>query len=235
MAGRRARTGRGWDAAPRRATPTRRADGRATRAGRAAPAGSQPATPLGAAQAADPAEAAREICLRSLAVRPRTRAELAAVLRRHGIADEVAADVLDRYQDVGIVDDEAFAKAWVTSRHHGRGLARRALASELRRKGIGSDAAGAALEELDDQTQAQTARALVDHRLRTERRGTPDATFRRMVGMLARKGYPPGLAILVVKQAMAEWTAMSDDLALMIESVEDEAWQADLARDTDPE
>jgi regulatory protein len=151
----------------------------------------------------DPAELAREICLRQLADRPRTRAELAGALRRHGIPDEVAAEVLDRYDEVGIIDDEAFARAWVTSRHHGRGLARRALAGELRRKGVDSEAVGEALGELDPATEEETARALVARRLRVERTTKPDATFRRLVGMLARKGYPPALAVRVVKEALA--------------------------------
>jgi len=154
-------------------------------------------------QPKDPTELAREICLRQLAVRPRTRAELATALRRRGIDDDVAAEVLDRYDEVGMIDDEAFARAWVTSRHHSRGLARRALAGELRRKGVDSEAVGDALDELDPQTEEETARALVARRLRVERTGTPEARFRRLVGMLARKGYPAGLAVRVVKEALA--------------------------------
>jgi regulatory protein len=168
------------------------------------------------AETADPAERAREICLRLLAVRPRTRTELATALRQRGIADEVAAEVLARYADVGIIDDRAFARAWVSSRHHGRGLARRALATELRHKGVDSETVGLALDELDAETEAATARALVDRKLRTEpgiagrtpaeRRGPTEALVRRLVGMLARKGYPPGLAVRVVRDALAAWS-----------------------------
>lgn len=175
----------------------------------------------------DPGERAREICLRLLAVRPRTRAELATALRQRGIDDEVAAEVLARYGEVGMIDDQAFARAWVSSRHHGRGLARRALATELRQKGVDSDAVSLALEDLDPQTEAATARTLVDRKLRTEppiravaqgrepgsgrgrgpvdRRAATEALLRRLVGMLARKGYPPGLAVRVVRDALAEW------------------------------
>jgi regulatory protein len=160
----------------------------------------------------DPAERAREICLRQLAVRPRTRAELATALRRGGIADEVAAQVLDRYDEVGMIDDAAFARAWVSSRHHGRGLARRALASELRQRGVAPDAVGAALSEVDGDTEAATARALVERKLRTTT-GEPQAVFRRLVGMLARKGYPAGLALRVVKEAMAEQSAEAAEFA----------------------
>jgi regulatory protein len=222
MAGRRrGRTGRGWDAAPPRARLgagiSDGADGRAPRSARAE-------------RSTDPAELAREICLRQLAVRPRTRTELAAALRRRGIAPEVAAEVLDRYGEVGIVDDRAFAAAWVTSRHHGKGLARRALAGELRRKGVDADVVDEALDELPSETEVETARALVARKLRTERPGRADATFRRLVGMLARKGYPPGLAIRVVKDAMADWDG-ADDLAdaLDADAVEAEIAAAEIA------
>lgn len=169
-------------------------------------------------------ERAREICLRQLAVRPRTRAELAKVLARKEISDEVIAEVLDRYDEVGIIDDGAFARAWVTSRHHGRGLARRALANELRQHGVDAEVAGEALEILDDDEEAATARALVDRKLRTTK-GTPDAVFRRLVGMLARKGYPAGVAIRAVKDALAARDAEAAEFADQIDAdaLDDEA------------
>lgn len=192
---RRGRTGRGWDAAPPRA---RRSPPRSS-------GSSEPEQPAAgtADPAVDPAEQAREICLRQLAVRPRTRAELATALRRRGIDDRVAAEVLERYDQVGLIDDAAFARAWVTSRHHGRGLARRALGAELRQRGVAPDTVGEALGELDPDTETGTARALVERRLRTAT-GSPEVIARRLVGMLARKGYPAGLAYRVVKEALAD-------------------------------
>ncbi len=251
MAGRRrGRAGRGWDAAPPRLArspdesgpddPEQRSAGRRGRAGRAA----APEEPKA------PGERAREICLRLLAVRPRTRSELATALRQRGIDDAVAEEVLARYGEVGMIDDQAFARAWVSSRHHGRGLARRALASELRQKGVDSETVGRALEELDPDTERVTARALVDRKLRTERpinASTPlerrvavEALLRRLVGMLARKGYGPGFAIGVVREALDEWPgarrptdAQDDDalagadLDLVAEALESEARAAD--------
>ncbi|MCZ7425060.1 regulatory protein RecX [Micromonospora sp. WMMA1949] len=225
MAGRRARTGRGWDAGPPRtgdATGTPRP--RRGRRDRAAEpdAGEAPAPPR------DEAELAREICLRQLAVRPRTRAELAGALARRGISEEVAEQVLDRYDEVGIVDDAAFARAWVSSRHNGRGLARRALANELRQRGVDGEVAGAALDGLDEETEAETARALVERKLRSAR-GEPDAVFRRLVGMLARKGYPAGVAIRAVKDALA---AQSAEAAEFAEHIDADA-MADAEQDLD--
>ncbi|MBP1781598.1 regulatory protein [Micromonospora sp. HB375] len=214
MAGRRARTGRGWDASPPRtgdATGTPRPRrGRRDRAAES-DAGEALAPPR------DEAELAREICLRQLAVRPRTRAELAGALARRGISEEVAEQVLDRYDEVGIVDDAAFARAWVSSRHNGRGLARRALANELRQRGVDGEVAGAALDDLDEETEAETARALVDRKLRSTR-GEPDAVFRRLVGMLARKGYPAGVAIRAVKDALAAQSAEAAEFAEHIDA-----------------
>jgi regulatory protein len=151
-----------------------------------------------------------------LAVRPRTRAELAKVLVRKEISDEVIAEVLDRYDEVGIIDDAAFARAWVSSRHHSRGLARRALANELRQRGVDAEVASEALETLDEDEEADTARALVDRKLRTAT-GTPEAVFRRLVGMLARKGYPAGVAIRAVKDALAARDAEAAEFADQID------------------
>lgn len=163
------------------------------------------------------AEVAREICLRQLAGRPRTRAELAKALAKREISGEVIAEVLDRYDEVGMIDDAAFAQAWVSSRHHGRGLARRALANELRQRGVDAEVAGAALESVDDEAEAATARALVDRKLRTVR-GEPDAVFRKLVGMLARKGYSAGVAIRAVKDALAERDAEAAEFAEQIDA-----------------
>ncbi|MEU7874223.1 regulatory protein RecX [Dactylosporangium sp. NPDC049140] len=176
----------------------------------------------------DAREAAREICLRQLAVRPRTRTELATAMRKRGVEDEIAAEILDRYDEVGIIDDAAFARAWVSSRHHGKGLSRRALAGELRRKGVSVDEMGEALEELTPDLEEETAKALVVRRLRIETRATPEAVFRRLVGMLGRKGYPPGLAIRLVKDAMAERA----DAAEFADSIDADAL-ADAAIDPD--
>ena len=136
----------------------------------------------------DPYQVARDICLRELSFRPRTRAELATTLRKRGIEAEVATAVLDRYDDVGLIDDDAFARAWVTSRHHGRGLARRALASELRQRGVDSGVVDAALKDLEPETEAATARVLVERRLRSM---ASTGSEERRVGKECRSRWSP--------------------------------------------
>ncbi|WP_374225447.1 regulatory protein RecX [Actinomadura sp. NEAU-AAG7] len=155
--------------------------------------------------------AAREVCLRMLAGAPRTRAQLADALRRRGFPDEVAESVLSRFTDVGLIDDEAFAQAWVRSRHAGRGLAKRALAAELRRRGVAGETVNEAVETLEPEQEERTARALVERKLRSTRGVDPVKRTRRLVGMLARKGYPPGLSYRVVKEALAEEGADLED------------------------
>ncbi|MFD5572427.1 recombination regulator RecX [Streptomyces cadmiisoli] len=152
----------------------------------------------------DPGERARAICLRLLTGTPRTRRQLADVLRKREIPDDVAEEVLSRFEEVGLINDSAFADAWVESRHHGRGLARRALAQELRTKGVDSTLIDAAVAQLDSEREEATARELVDRKLRATRGLDRDKRLRRLAGMLARKGYPEGMALRVVRQALEE-------------------------------
>jgi regulatory protein len=152
----------------------------------------------------DPAERARAICLRLLTGTPRTRKQLADALAKRDIPEDVAEAVLSRFEDVGLIDDAAFADAWVESRHHGRGLARRALARELRTKGVDSALIDEAVGQLDSEQEEATARELVARRLRATRGLERDRRLRRLAGMLARKGYPEGMALRVVKQALDE-------------------------------
>jgi regulatory protein len=163
----------------------------------------------------DPVATAREICLRLLTDRARTRHELAQALRRKGVPDDVAEQVLGRFDEVGLIDDAAFAGQWVRSRHRYRGLGRRAIAMELRRKGVDDEIAGEALAEVDGEAEEQRARQLVDKKLRTMVLAGPEertAAARRLVGMLARKGYGGGVAYGVVRAALAEHGADADEL-----------------------
>lgn len=146
---------------------------------------------------------ARAICLRLLTIQPRTRAELAAALARREVPDDAAETVLSRFTEVGLIDDRAFAEAWVGTRHAGRGLARRALAAELRRRGVDGETVGEVVATLDPETEERTARQLVAKRLPGTRRLESAVRVRRLVGMLARKGYPPAMAVRVVREELA--------------------------------
>lgn len=152
---------------------------------------------------ADPEAVARAIVLRQLTMAPRSRAQLATKLAERGADEAVAERVLDRFEEVGLIDDAAFTEVLVRSQRSGRGLARRALAQELRRKGVDDETARATLDGIDDDSERDLARSLVERRLRTLRDVPPDKQLSRLVAMLARKGYPGALALSVVREAMA--------------------------------
>jgi regulatory protein len=157
---------------------------------------------------ADPEAVARKILLDQLTGRARTRKELGDKLAAKGVPAEIAGRLLDRFEEVGLVDDGDFARTWVEQRQSaeggGKGLARRALAQELRRKGVDDETARAALDELDPADEEQAARELVRRKLRSLSRVDDQTATRRLVGMLARKGYGSGLAFSVVRDALAE-------------------------------
>ncbi len=157
-----------------------------------------------AEEPADPEAVARAICLRALTGAAKTRRQLAELLARRGVPEEAATAVLDRFGEVGLIDDAAFARAWVTSRQAGRGLARRALRAELRAKGVDGEEAEEALAGVDDDDERAAARRLVERRLPSLTRVDRATATRRLVGMLARKGYGGGLAAGVVREVMDE-------------------------------
>lgn len=148
---------------------------------------------------------ARDVCLRLLTVRARTRAELEGQLTKRGYPDEVNTRVLDRLAEVGLIDDEDFAEQWVRSRHEHSGKGKRALAVELRKKGVEGEIIQAALADLDPAAERQRAEQLVRDKLRRERLGDDDdvRVKRRLVGMLARRGYSQSMAFDVVSVELA--------------------------------
>jgi regulatory protein len=161
----------------------------------------------------DPESVARGICLRALTGAPKTRQQLADLLVQRGVPDDAAETVLDRFVEVGLIDDAAFARAWVSSRQAGRGLARRALSAELRAKGVEPEVAAEAVGEVDDEDERAAARRLVERRMRAMHRLDRATATRRLMGMLARKGYNGGLAAAVIREALdsAGSGGMSDD------------------------
>jgi regulatory protein len=150
-------------------------------------------------------EQARTLCLRLLTVRARTRAELEGQLAKRGYPDDVAGRVLDRLAQVGLVDDVDFAEQWVQSRRVNAGKGKRALAAELRTKGVDNEVITAALAGIDAGAERERAEQLVRDKLRREKLGDDDDTkvMRRLVGMLARRGYGQSMAVDVVTGELA--------------------------------
>lgn len=150
-----------------------------------------------------PESAARNICLQLLSTRARTRSELAKALAKRHVPEAAAAAVLDRFAEVGLIDDEAFANAWVDSRQAGRKLARSALAAELQRRGVDRGLIDQALQRVDPDQERAAALALVTRKLPSVKGLPVAARQRRLLGLLARRGYSSGLAAGVVRDALA--------------------------------
>ena len=170
-----------------------------------------PEDPVQSGSEADQEAVARKILLDQLTGQARSRQELADKLAKRNVPDELATRLLDRFEEVGLVDDAAFARSWIASRQPGKGLARRALAQELRRKGIDDEVAREALDDIDPADEEDAARVLVRKKLRSMRGLDHAVATRRLAGLLARKGYPPGMAFAVVR----------DELGGLDESVDD--------------
>lgn len=163
----------------------------------------------------DPFRKAKSDCLKLLAVKPRSRADLAKALARKGHESDVSEQVLDRLEKARLIDDADYADMVVRSRHTYQGLGRRALKSELVRKGVSAAVADEAVGALDSDDEELKARELVGKRVR-RMTGVDDTTAtRRLVAMLARKGYPEGLAYRVVREELASAerdTSLLDEL-----------------------
>lgn len=150
----------------------------------------------------DPESVARTIALNQLNHSARSRAELAEAMARKDVPAPVAERVLDRFEEVGLIDDAEYAAMLVRTRQAERGLARRALAVELKRKGIDGETATHALDAVEPDEEEAAARRVVEKRLRSMRGLEPDVKRRRLAAMLARKGHPAGVSFRVIDEAL---------------------------------
>lgn len=144
--------------------------------------------------------------LRQLSTSAKSRLQLARKLAERNIPEDVAGAVLDRFEEVRLVDDADFAESWVRSRSQNRKLARGALRRELAEKGIADDVAAGALAQVSDEQEESAARGLVERKLRNVRgledRAERDRAARRLASMLARKGYQPSQAFRIVGEVL---------------------------------
>lgn len=162
------------------------------------PEGADPSTVVDA----DPEQVARNIVLRSLTRAPRTRQQLADLLAERGVPEDVANTVLGRMADVGLINDTEFAEMYVRSRRATRGLAPRVLATEMRQKGLAPEVIETALADITAGDDRALAADLVARKLAATANLDRERRTRRLVSMLVRKGYGPGLAFDVVREAL---------------------------------
>jgi regulatory protein len=125
-------------------------------------------------------------------------------MRRGGVPAEAAEAILVRFTDAGLIDDAAFARAWVESRHYSRGLSKRSLSAELRRRGVQHEEIREAVDALNPEEEVATARRLAEQKLASSRGRPPETRARQAASMLARKGYPHGLVFRLIKEVMEQ-------------------------------
>ncbi|GIG27947.1 regulatory protein RecX [Cellulomonas marina] len=178
-----------------------------TRRGRGRPTDEPPPTGSALQDREPDAEAvARAVALRLLTGAARSRHQLAEAMARKDVPEDVAERVLDRFTEVGLVDDAEFARVLVRTRQAERGLARRAIGAELRRRGIDEETAAEALATVDADDEERAARGLVRRRLAATAGLDAQVRVRRTVAALGRKGYAPGLVLRLVREELAAGT-----------------------------
>jgi regulatory protein len=163
-------------------------------------------------------EHAKTICLNTLTMVARTRSQLADKLAEKGVPDDVAEEALNRLSEVGLIDDAAYARTYAASRHSGRGLAAGAIRRELSRKGVDAELIDDAVETIDSDAEQSRAIELVRRKAPSTRNLERQVRTRRLVGMLARKGYNGSIAYGAVRTVLDEEHGQSDDY---LESGED--------------
>lgn len=151
----------------------------------------------------DPEALARRLVLDALSRSARTRGQLSELLERKGVPEEVGEAVLDRFAELGLVDDAAYAEAFTRSRHEHRGLGSRAIAFELRRRSVPDELVQEAVSMLDADQEQETASRLARERQARMSTLPREVQARRLAGFLARKGYGGQVVGRAVREALA--------------------------------
>lgn len=157
---------------------------------------------------ASPDQVARTIVLNTLNRAPKTRSQLAELLASRGVPTDVAEGVLDRFEELRLINDEQYAYDWVMARHEHRRLSKRALAMELRRKGVADDHIDAAIEHIDAESEHSAARDVAERKARSTQGLAAPVRHRRMMAAVMRKGYSASIAAAAVREVLGE---CSDD------------------------
>ena len=143
---------------------------------------------------------AQTIALNALAVRAKSRGELAAQLKRRGIPVDVANDVLDRLERSKLINDLDFARSWSRSRLSSKKISKRVLAQELRKKEVAEDLIAIALDEISTDDEYEAALQLGERKARSLANYALDVRERRITSALARKGYNYSIISRVLKE-----------------------------------
>jgi regulatory protein len=149
----------------------------------------------------DELEVTYQKALHFLSYRPRSRMEVRQNLLNRGISESLVDVTMDRLQGAELVNDEAFARAWVENRNTFRPRGKPALRMELRRKGLNDEVIQSVLgAQQEDSLALEAARKYV-RRLT----GLEWPEFRRKLGgFLARRGFSYATIAPVVSEVWKE-------------------------------
>ena len=151
---------------------------------------------------ADVESVARTIALRKLTAKACTRHELDRALQAKNVPEGVIDGVLDRLQEVGLVNDASFAVDWVSSRQQRRHLSRRLLRRELQAKGVERSHIDSALDQVDRNAELTSARDLADRKLASMNGVAREVQYRRLAGMLSRRGFDSAITTQVLADVL---------------------------------
>ena len=135
---------------------------------------------------------------------PRSRKELEITLAKRMIDPDVAKEVLDRFVEIDVINDAAFAELLVRSRCNTKKVSRSVLRQQLRQKGVDQEIIEEALLAVTDDDELRMATELVEKKSRAMNQLDPQVRKRRLFGLLARKGYGTAIALKVINDLEAD-------------------------------
>lgn len=147
---------------------------------------------------------ARNVLLHQLSRSVKSKDQLRKILGKREIDAEIAERILDRFEEAGLINDREFALTVVNSRHRHKGLAKSAIARELREKGIDQPILEEVLADIDSEAELCRAKELAEVRAKRLANLEPEVAKRRLSGYLARKGYSGNIVHTATKHGLAE-------------------------------
>lgn len=142
----------------------------------------------------------RDIVYRQLAMMDRSRKQLSDAMEKREVPEDIREVVLQRFESAGLINDKHFAEVLVRTRFEAKGASRRAIAEELRRKGVEASIAARALDVIDEETEYEAAVEVAYARL-SRGGGNPETLYRRTYAALARKGYSSSVCSRAMREA----------------------------------
>ena len=167
-----------------------------------------------AAEEADPYTRAKTIVYNQLAYSAKTRGQLRKKLQAEGFEAELIEPLLDKFEAAKLIDDAEYAQTFVAQKSRTKKLSRAALRRELAERGVRGEEAENALAQRTDEQEREDAAELVRKKLRPgmdlSDRAEKDRVTRRLLGMLARRGYSSSVSMSVIREELAAYGAEDD-------------------------